>query len=230
MNRALTLAVNCVQSKAQLVLFSENAVFASKQWDKKGSHSEVITQAFDDLLNENSLTSSDIKSIDCVVGPGSFTGIRVAVNFCRSLAYSLSIPVRPLNALDLLAAKVPETGPIVSVIDAQKNSLFCSFYQNAGGKLEAVEVNQVYQLSTFSKKFDQAHWVAGSGLEHYWDHISDELKDLLNIRNEWSDVDLEALSVQPNFFANIDLVPWSQLEPLYLKASAPEEKKSPSAK
>ncbi len=45
------------------------------------------------LLEEKKAELSDLKAIEVVTGPGSFTGLRVGVSIANALGYALGIPV-----------------------------------------------------------------------------------------------------------------------------------------
>lgn len=55
----------------------------------KGMASERLLCALDDMLIDARLTLSDFDDFVCVVGPGSFTGIRIGINTVRAFAYAL---------------------------------------------------------------------------------------------------------------------------------------------
>ena len=51
---------------------------------------------------------SDINAIGVVVGPGSFTGIRLGIAYAKGLAMGLNIPVVGISAFDLYLAAWPD--------------------------------------------------------------------------------------------------------------------------
>lgn len=51
---------------------------------------------------------SDISVIGVVVGPGSFTGIRLGIAYAKGLAMGLNIPIIPINAFELYLAATPD--------------------------------------------------------------------------------------------------------------------------
>jgi len=55
------------------------------------------------LLKQSQISLFDIKKIACTIGPGSFTGIRVGLTACRTLAQQLNIPLVGISTLDILA-------------------------------------------------------------------------------------------------------------------------------
>jgi len=60
------------------------------------------------FITECGLTWSGISAIGVVVGPGSFTGIRVGIAYAKGLAMGLNIPVVPINAFELYLAATPD--------------------------------------------------------------------------------------------------------------------------
>lgn len=50
----------------------------------------------------------DISAIGVVVGPGSFTGIRLGIAYAKGIALGLNIPVVGINAFDLYLAATPD--------------------------------------------------------------------------------------------------------------------------
>ena len=51
---------------------------------------------------------SDITAVGVVVGPGSFTGIRLGIAYAKGLGMGLKIPVVPINAFELYLAATPD--------------------------------------------------------------------------------------------------------------------------
>lgn len=51
---------------------------------------------------------SDISAIGIVVGPGSFTGIRLGIAYAKGLAIGLNIPVVGISLFDLYIAATPD--------------------------------------------------------------------------------------------------------------------------
>ncbi|MCL2331227.1 MAG: tRNA (adenosine(37)-N6)-threonylcarbamoyltransferase complex dimerization subunit type 1 TsaB [Proteobacteria bacterium] len=60
------------------------------------------------FLAENSAIFRDISAIGVVVGPGSFTGIRLGIAYAKGLSIGLNIPVVPVNACEIYLEKTPD--------------------------------------------------------------------------------------------------------------------------
>lgn len=65
--------------------------------------STIIIPLIKEMLNEYSVSIKDINEIILVNGPGSFTGVRLGVTIAKTIAYTMNIPIKCLNALELKA-------------------------------------------------------------------------------------------------------------------------------
>lgn len=60
------------------------------------------------FITECGATWRDIHAIGVVVGPGSFTGIRLGIAYAKGVAMGLNIPVVGISAFDLYLAATPD--------------------------------------------------------------------------------------------------------------------------
>ncbi|MBP5363956.1 MAG: tRNA (adenosine(37)-N6)-threonylcarbamoyltransferase complex dimerization subunit type 1 TsaB [Alphaproteobacteria bacterium] len=60
------------------------------------------------FITECGATWRDISAIGVVVGPGSFTGIRIGIAYAKGLAMGLNIPVVSVNAFELYLVATPD--------------------------------------------------------------------------------------------------------------------------
>jgi tRNA A37 threonylcarbamoyladenosine modification protein TsaB len=70
-----------------------------------------------------------VTKVAVATGPGSFTGLRVGVSFGLGLAMGLQVPIVPLPALELQAARSAE--PATAIVDAGRGRYY---YLPPGGE------------------------------------------------------------------------------------------------
>jgi tRNA threonylcarbamoyladenosine biosynthesis protein TsaB len=88
-------------------------------------HAERLIALVDAARAEGGWTWSTIDRLVVAVGPGSFTGVRVAVAAARALALALDRPVHAVTTLDALVAAASDAEPpVVPVIDARRGGLY----------------------------------------------------------------------------------------------------------
>ena len=219
------LAINTSQNDAQIALFQDKSFVGEVCWSKAKSHSEVITIHFEKLLSDLNIKLSQINKIYCVEGPGSFTGIRVGVNFSKALAYSLSCPMVAINALDLLALNCDQTDEkLIACIDAQKNSLFVTEFEFSNSKWKTLRKNIILKIDSLHDEINQKTYACGSGVTHYSEFIDASVLALVEAKQEWMLCDLKKYFKPHRFQINEKEVSCFDFQPTYLKASAAEEK------
>ena len=76
------------------------------------------------------LQPSDLDRIVVAQGPGSYTGLRVAVATAKTLAYTLNIELVGVSSLYALAAAADFDGLVVPIMDARRNNVYAGFYKN----------------------------------------------------------------------------------------------------
>jgi len=101
-------------------------------------HAERLFHAIDQVLAEAGVTRSALEGIACDVGPGSFTGVRVAVASMKGIALGLGLPIAGVGSLEAMAAAAfgeGLAGPgdlVVAAVDAKKSELFVAAYDASG--------------------------------------------------------------------------------------------------
>lgn len=137
--------------------------FAREDLDRKNS--EVIGQAVQDLCAQAKIAAKQIETIACGVGPGTFTGTRVAVATAKGLALGLGARLVPLDSLSIFAAPHAPVAPGLVVLDARRNEFYAATYgpdQDQGfARQSPVSCIPVDALSSWCSTAPQ--WISGSG-------------------------------------------------------------------
>ena len=99
------LVVNTANDELFVVLQKDNSVFF-KSCASKMHHNEIMFSIIDELLKENGLEIGDIDEFGVVVGPGSFTGIRVGIATIKAFRDSLNVKAKGINNLHSIAVVI----------------------------------------------------------------------------------------------------------------------------
>ena len=79
-------------------------------------------------LDELNLTPKDIICIITNVGPGSFTGTRLGNTICKTMAYSLDIPIKKITSLNAMAISTNIDTIKVPIILDKNDYIYCAIY------------------------------------------------------------------------------------------------------
>ena len=95
----------------------------------KKDHSAYMIPLIDETLKEGKTSIKEIDQIIVGIGPGSYTGLRVAVMTAKMLAYTNKKPLYTISSLQLLASGYD--GKITAMIDARNQNYFSGGYDQS---------------------------------------------------------------------------------------------------
>lgn len=95
-------------------------------------HSQSIMPLLERLLAEAEMTWKSLDVLALGVGPGSFTGVRVAAATMAGVNASLQLPVLPLSSLAITAMQSGSNEPMWVIEDARAREAFIGHYQQGG--------------------------------------------------------------------------------------------------
>lgn len=126
----MKIAAFDTSSKAlTLAILEDETLLAQMTLNIKKNHSITLMPATDFLMNSLDMKPTDLDRIVVAQGPGSYTGLRMAVATAKTLAHTLKIE---LVSVSSLLALVPEQveGLVIPVMDARRNNVYAGFYQS----------------------------------------------------------------------------------------------------
>lgn len=126
----MKIAAFDTSSKAlTLAILEDETLLAQMTLNIKKNHSITLMPAIDFLMNSLDMKPTDLDRIVVAQGPGSYTGLRIAVATAKTLAHTLKIE---LVGVSSLLALVPEQveGLVIPVMDARRNNVYAGFYQS----------------------------------------------------------------------------------------------------
>jgi len=96
----------------------------------------------DELVKKHGVAPSDIDEVYISNGPGSFTGLRIAVTFARHMALATGAQLRAVPTLDVIAANVLAIANpplcVIPMLDAKKDQVFAAAFLLKDGAYECV--------------------------------------------------------------------------------------------
>ena len=149
---------------------SENGVIAETSLSVKKNHSNIVMPIIDNLFKISDLNINDIDKIAVAIGPGSFTGVRIALGIAKGLAMALNKPLIAVNELDILEAIADgNENETIPLIDARKERVYYK-YQNT-----YVDDYLINLISTFDK--NKKYVFVGDRAINYANILKDNLGD-----------------------------------------------------
>ncbi|MGT2844387.1 tRNA (adenosine(37)-N6)-threonylcarbamoyltransferase complex dimerization subunit type 1 TsaB [Streptococcus hongkongensis] len=162
------LAFDTSNKALSVAILQDEQLLAEATLNVKKNHSISLMPQIEFLMASAEMAPGDLDRIVVAEGPGSYTGLRVAVATAKMLAYSLAIELVGVSSLYALAAPaVQKDALIVPLIDARRRNVYAGFYQNNqsvrpdqhiafSGLLASLDSNQkicfVGEVATFAEE------------------------------------------------------------------------------
>ncbi|MFK8048271.1 MAG: tRNA (adenosine(37)-N6)-threonylcarbamoyltransferase complex dimerization subunit type 1 TsaB [Halioglobus sp.] len=107
-------------------------------------HSGRLMPMLQELLPNGDLRAAGVDAIAYGVGPGSFTGLRIAASAVQGLAFANNLPAIPVSTLACLAqtafrqALISSDGCALSTLDARINEIYWAVFSFDEGLAQSV--------------------------------------------------------------------------------------------
>ena len=124
------LAFDTSSKALSLAILEDKQVLAETTINIKKNHSITLMPAIDFLMASLDWKPKDLDRIVVAEGPGSYTGLRIAVATAKTLAHTLNIELVGMSSLLALVPRQQE-GLVVPIMDARRNNVYAGFYENA---------------------------------------------------------------------------------------------------
>ncbi|WP_164508152.1 tRNA (adenosine(37)-N6)-threonylcarbamoyltransferase complex dimerization subunit type 1 TsaB [Lapidilactobacillus wuchangensis] len=128
----MTLAIDTSNIPLSVAVLADQQPVAQIQTACAKNHSTTLMPAIDQALKLAQTTIQAIDRFVVTIGPGSYTGVRIAVTTAKTLAWTLKKPLYALSSLAALTtpwATATMDQVIVPLIDARRNCFFTGFYR-----------------------------------------------------------------------------------------------------
>ena len=117
----MILALDAATSTVVLGLAAPDGQILSER-RLRGGRGDVLPGLLEECLAETGAQASDISEVVCGVGPGSFTGIRIALSFAHGLAFRRNLSL--VGVSSLCAALCDDGTCDLAVLDALRGEAY----------------------------------------------------------------------------------------------------------
>jgi tRNA threonylcarbamoyladenosine biosynthesis protein TsaB len=223
-----TLGIDTSSTAIHLGLLRGGVPHKNSVITARNAHAEHLFPALKELLDGENITPRDIAHLGVVVGPGSFTGLRIGLSFVKGLFFDRAPQAYGATTFETVARATPYDGTVGVALDARQDTLFWGTFTKIGSHLTPLrKPGRISKEEFYTKELDQ--------VEHcYYDTMgfsNSSLFDLLKERPKaysLEDSSLErgvasALLAVERGVSLDKLLGVMELEPLYMQLSYAEQ-------
>ena len=154
---AIDTSINC----CSVAIYKKKLIYSLAENCKK-EHTLKILPMIKKILKIAKITLKDLNYIGFGNGPGTFTGIRIAIGIAQSLSLSLKIPIFAISTLSILAEKAwrkHKEKNILVAVNAKIGQIYWAKYTRSNVKLwtgknteELIKINEIERKIKYFKE------------------------------------------------------------------------------
>ena len=175
----LTLCIDTAYKYLTCALILDNELLAYKSYECFKKQSEEVFVCLDNIFKENNLNRKDIDSICISEGPGSYTGVRIAMSIAKVIGEVKPCDVYTISTLKLYASNNENT---MVILNARADRAYVGIYNKSDTILEdcVLEVKDI--------KADNYNVIGDGSLLGLQDHFENIAEAFLKTKSTWSKV------------------------------------------
>ena len=150
----MVLAIDTATRYAGLALYDGQSVVAEFAWQSSRNHTTTLMPNLTRMLDQQKLTVGDLTGLAVALGPGSFTGLRIAWAVAKGLALAQGLSLVGVPTLDIVAyscMSLPpgQTAPLCALLQAGRGRFCIANYRwregafHRQGDYRVVELDEV---------------------------------------------------------------------------------------
>lgn len=139
-------------------------------WQTDRSHVGELPGQVERLLAECGVAWPAVDAVAVSVGPGSFTGLRIAVAFAKGLAYAGGLGLAAVSTLEALAwvADAPPGARVCAALDARKHEVYAAWFDVGPGRtVRRATPDAIWTPAALGAACDAATLVVGDAPDAY---------------------------------------------------------------
>lgn len=182
-----TIVMDSANKYLVVALYEDGKCLASLQEEGNRKQSEYALVYLQKLLQENHLKISDFDEMVITIGPGSYTGVRVALTIAKTLNATMNLKVKTVSSLKAMAGMKKA----ISILDARSKKLFLGVYNKGKVIVEDCLIN-MDEFESYQKQYPDYEVVGDTslvGLPEQEVNLANHIYTLSHLESEVENVD-----------------------------------------
>ncbi len=125
------LSIDATSSGCSVALFKDNVLMSSSEIRMERSAAEYFTILIEQVLHNAKTKMSELDAIAVAKGPGSYTGLRIAVSTAKGLCFVLNKPLISYSTLEGMVGQLfleENFDLLCPMLDARRMEVYSAFY------------------------------------------------------------------------------------------------------
>ncbi len=141
-SQGLSLAVDTSGRSGSVAIGMGGVLLGERVFSGMIRHSAELFSSSDSLLKSIDKSAGEVENIFVISGPGSFTGLRIAITFAKMYALAGGARIVPVSTMDVLVANADEADigdggeirRVGTILDAKRGRFFVAVFEKRDGE------------------------------------------------------------------------------------------------
>ena len=175
----VTLGIDSSDDFISVGLADSGRILISRSSEPEARNKNMIHRFISDILKEAGKNINDLESVAVVIGPGSFTGLRVGLATAKGICWPLGLPLVGISSL-LAVAKCAQItdGNFLTVKDAKRSEFYYAGYRKDDSNLEQLIPDTIGPAQDIIDLMEDGFAIAGPGIEELRKHLSSRVESI----------------------------------------------------
>jgi tRNA threonylcarbamoyladenosine biosynthesis protein TsaB len=219
------LAIETSGRLGSIAIVDGSAVVAEETFPHGLKHAADILPIIDRLIRARGWSPTDVEHLYISAGPGSFTGLRIAVTLAKTMAMATGVKLIAVPTMRVLASNAPAGARhLILVLDAKRDQIFTARFEREAGEWIERESQRLDSLQAMLARSPRPVYLLGEGIPYHQKFIPDDPGVIASPEEAWR---ARAAAVAELGMKMADAGQFAdpfQLAPVYLRKPEAEEK------
>ncbi|CAM3116878.1 tRNA (adenosine(37)-N6)-threonylcarbamoyltransferase complex dimerization subunit type 1 TsaB [Streptobacillus ratti] len=167
-----TLIITTSTKLASLSIYDNGNMLGNINVNVKRTHSSYIIDQISSLLSWTGTKIENIQNVLVSIGPGSFTGVRIAISVVKGMFVGRDVKIYEVNELDALGYQGNKiyTDKLIAMIDSNNEKIYYGKYEN-GKRVDKLLVGKLDDVISLVK--NEGYNLIGDAVISYGEKIKE---------------------------------------------------------
>jgi tRNA threonylcarbamoyladenosine biosynthesis protein TsaB len=149
----LILSLDTSTASCSVALHQDGRLLGCYELFTERTSAAMLTTLISNVVQQAGYALGQLDAVAVAKGPGSYTGLRIAVSTAKGLCFALDKPLVAINTLAGMAeqarAYFPAGYTLCPMIDARRMEVYCAMYDTSGLEIQPTSA-QIIDENSFS--------------------------------------------------------------------------------
>ena len=122
----VNILIDCSNVDLAIGLSENHKVIAKREYEAWQQQSELLVAELDKMLKANKVTRDQIAAVVVSKGPGSYTGVRIALSVAKVLSFAQNVPLYLASSLEMMK---DGDKPSICLVNARSKRSYIGVYE-----------------------------------------------------------------------------------------------------